>query len=267
MKKVTTSLAILLALCSMCLVFFGGCNFYSHKYDRSSVSLMSAEEKEDGLYIYYGYWHKLVYKYASKELREEQAEKEATLPEIVLKGRSTEQDNLDVAKGYEKLKEQVMSLATDTDYPIVHSLAYKEGNTIYGFCNVYSKSSEFSDGLDESGIKCGILFKYDQETNELTVIEELEKCVVVAFDGTGVIWFENIAYYGKLIGGEKVKICDDEAYRATPSTTDNVEFYFGCGYCLIYFCHRDKEEYILGYDKYVLVKMSGEKLAEYKEMQ
>ena len=274
MKKTTVSLALLLVVCSLCLTIFSGCElFYTN--DRSDVSLMAVEEIDGGLCFYLangGYYNRtstILYEHESGEFRKGEVDGAYTFPEIVLDGRNIAHDRLVAKEGYETLLEQVLEFTIENvEYPIHHALAYKQGDTVYGFCNIYSTAG-FTDGLDCKGIKRSILFTYNIETDELTVVEELGACIVLAFDGNGVIWYENKAYYGKELGGEAVKICDDIAYDSAHNNYGRADFYFGDGYCLLYLHHeityifnplRDES-----YDTYILVTTYGEKIAKYTQ--
>lgn len=269
MKKVTTFLTILLIICTLCLVIFSGCSLFITN-ERTYVSFLDVEESEDGLHFYINFYYKhgrmLFYDYETNDLQVDESDIEIVGPEVVLDGETTAHSWLESAEGYESLMEQVLNFAINPENPIIHALAIKVGDTVYGFCNVYSSTGN-TDGIDEGGIESAVLFTYDYDTDKLTVIETLEKCIVVAFDGTGVIWYDNQTYYGKKLGGTATKICEDEAYDKGPTNWSQARFYFGGGYCIIYF-HREYGVFSVkkNYEKYILVTMSGEKLAEYKQM-
>lgn len=272
MKKVVALIATLLVLCTICLSTLSGCEiFYTN--DRSDVWLMAAEETDDGICFYLnngGYYNRtrtVFYERESGEFSKGEINEAYAFPEIVLTGKNIAHDRLRAAEGYEALLEKVLEFTIeDVEEPIHHALAYKQGDTIYGFCNIYSTEGFFTDGLDCKDIERSFLFTYNDETDELTVVEELGARIVLAFDGTGVIWYENNAYYGKELGGEAVKICDDVAYHGKHKH-GYTDFFFGDGYCILYLHHEisyvfnpEKNE---SYDTYVLVTMSGEKIAEY----
>ena len=270
-RKITKSVAILLVICTTLMVF-SGCELFITN-DRADVDLMTVEETVDGLnfYVsfYYGRGQKFFYEKDSGNLFWEDYNDQITLPQIVLQGATTAHGRVVAIEGYEALLDQVLAFSIeDVEYPVHHALAYKLGDVVYGFCNVYSTAGAFTDGLDCKGIEYAVLFTYDSDTETLTVVERLEKRIVVAFDGTGVIWYENKAYYGKAMGGTEVKICDDEAYRSNfRSSFGRVSVYFGGGYCIIYF-DCDFGYFVKGdpYKKCVLVTMSGEKLAEFEQV-
>ena len=274
MKKVIALIATLLVLCTICLSTLSGCEIF-HTNDRSDVWLMAAEETDGGLCFYlnnryyYGRTQTISYEYESGEFSKGEVNEDYAFPEVVLYGKNIAHDRLRAANGYETLLEKVLEFTVeDVEEPIHHAFAYKQGDTIFGFCNIYSSEGFFTDGLDCNGIERSILFTYDAETDELTVVEELGACIILAFDGTGVIWFENKAYYGKELGGETVKICDDVAYYGKHNH-GYTDFYFGGGYCLLYLHHEIS--YLFSpkknksYDTYVLVTTCGEKIAEYTQ--
>ena len=274
MKKITVSLALLLVVCSLCLTMFSGCEiFYTN--DRSDVALMAVEKTDDGLCFYlanggYKRTPTISYERESGEFSKGELDEAYTFPEIVLDGKTTAHERLEAKEGYEALLERVFEFTVeDVEEPIHHALAYRQGDTIYGFCNVYSTAGFFTDGLDCNGIERAILFTYDDETDELTVVEELENSIILAFDGKGVIWYENKAYYGKKLGEEAVKICDDVAYDTGRNNFGRVDIYFGDGYCLLYLHHEItyvfQPERNESYDTYVLVTTFGEKIAEYTQ--
>ena len=272
MKRITSVLAILLVICPLCLAVFCGCPML-YTNDRSSVGLMAVEERDDGLYFAFDYdyrhGHLLKYDAAASALSLEEASVELALPEVVLDVETTAHGRKNAAEGYESLLEQVLALPIDgEDYPIHHALAYKSGRTVYGFCNIYSTAGWFTDGLDSRGIELAVTFEYDFVTEKLTIIEELEKCIIVAFDGTGVVWLQDGIFYGKAFGKEAVEICNDEAYDRGPTNYSYAQFYFGGGYCLLYF--HNEQNYIenkdseKNFDLYVLATTTGKKLAELK---
>ena len=271
MKKAVAIFALMLLFCSLCLSVFSGCELFRDN-DRSSVDFMSVEVREDGLYVSLSdfTWRKrgqvLKYDFSTGALNWEVGSVASTVPETVLEGCTVPYNHIRGAEGYEALEELLLDFTVeDVEHPDYHVLAFKQGRTVYGFCNVYAKANFFGDCLDCDGIDRAVLFEYDYVTEKLTVIDEMEGCIAVAFDGVSVVWYRDRAFYGKALGGEASKICDDECYREKNGDNGRVYCFFGDGYCVIYFDYeRNKFRNHEEYDKYVLATMTGEKLAEVK---
>ena len=278
MKKRIAFLIVLIVISLLCLAAFSGCEFLKTN-DRSNVKLMATEADENGLYVYLNCYYGLgqtleytdgetfFYEFSTNKLSPNEKSRSITVPEIVMDGETSAHASLEVTEGYEPLLEQVQNFTIEgVEYPVYHALAFKEGDVVYGFCNVYSTAG-FSCALDCKGISYSVLFTYDSETEQITVIERLEKSIVIAFDGKSVIWFNNKTYYGKNLGGVALEICKDAAYDSGLTNYSYAYFYFGGGYCMLCF-HSDKggaPNNKDNYDLYVLATMSGEKLAEYSQ--
>ena len=243
----------------------GGCALYGN--DRSTVSLMTVEEREDGLAFVLTEDTTLLYDSAEGKLS--LLEEGAKPSEPILDGSTIGNHLLIAAEGFETLRESVIEYAQDVyaqedGYePLVTALAYKENGAVYGFCNVYRSATGFLSGggqIDAKKIVRGMTFSYCMETEELTVSEEFDKCVVVAYDGTCAMYFKNREYFVTGTSGETVKICEDIAYDTGLTHYSRAMFWFGGGYCVIYF-HKEGEWSLQ--ESYLLTTMAGEVLAEY----
>lgn len=259
MKKIRILLVFVL---SICLLLIGGCAFYGN--DRSSTFLIDVEERGEQI-VFSLPERALVYERADGTL--EFTEGSIELPAVVLEGANFPRYLLSAAEGYESLREKIIYHADkiypqDGCEPLLSALAYETGGAVYGFFNVYSSSTGLLSGggqIDAKRIVSGVLFTFKRETESFTIIEVLDRSVIVAFDGASAVFFKDRTYYSESIGGEVVEICEDEAYDTGFTAYSYARFYFGGGYCIFYF-HRD-----MGrdrYDKYILVTMRGEKLAE-----
>ena len=253
-KRLFAAVAIVL----FTAVCFSGCALYGN--DRSHTNLM--EVVEDGSQIVFRLSDEsLRYDPATRTISKEDTEWTEG-PETVLKGDTFPRGVLETKEGYEELSEQVKALAKNPDDPLIHALAWEQDGCVYGFCNVYSKTTGFLSGggqCDTKHIVRAVLFTYEDET--LTVKEELEKCVVVAYDGNHAIYFHNREYFSKTANGEPNKICKDEAFDTGMTSYGYARFCFGGGYCILFFNH-DKGNAKKQYHLYILATMAGEKLAE-----
>ena len=137
-----------------------------------------------------------------------------------------------------------------------------DDGTAYGFCNVYTSSTGFLSGggqIDVKKIDRGILFTYSPETDTLTVLDEIKKGCVVAFNQTRCIYFYDRSYYCKEIGKEDaIKLCEDGAYDTGATHYSYANFYFNENYCVFKF-HRSYDNKEL--DDFLLFSMNGENLA------
>ena len=268
--KATACVALVLMVGCVCVALTCGCSFLNTN-DRSLVGDLTAKQTDNGIYFYlneWGYCETLLYQADTRSLQ--LVDGESTVQptrQIVLQGRTTAHDRVEAAEGYEQLMDKVLAFTIyGVEYPIYQTIAYKDGDEIYGFCNLYTRSGFFTDALDCRGIDRGVLFTYDERTDTLTVVDELYSCLVVAFDGKHVIWTADKTFYAKQLGSSAVvPICTDYAYDDGPSGYSNAVIYSGQGYCVIYF-HVDKVYPLrpwknIYYNAYVLVTMDGTPLA------
>ena len=255
MKKRLLAVA---AIALVAVISLSGCALYGN--DRSHTSLM--EVTQDGQQIVFRLLdERLLYDPSTQTLSKEEAEWDYG-PETVLKGDTFPRGTLEAKEGYEPLCEQVKALALNPEDPLIHALAWEQNGTVYGFCNVYSKATGFLSGggqCDTKHIVRAVLFTYENET--LTIKEEIASSVVVAYDGTHVIFFHDREYFSKSEGGEPKFICDDVAFDTGMTSYGYARFYFGGGYCVLFF-NYDKGNAKKQYHLYVLATMAGEKLAE-----
>ena len=259
MKKRLFAAFITILVSAILLV---GCTFYGN--DRSGTQLMEVETGE-GQIAFRLANERLVYDTSTKSLRLEEAEWDYG-PQAVLHGDTFPRGVLQAEEGYEALKEQALAFAVNAEDPLVHALAWDKDGTVYGFCNVYKSATGYLSGggqIDTRHIVRAVLFTYDKETQVLTIKEELKKCVVVAYDGENAIYFRDREYFSKRESGTPVKICNDEAFDTGMTSYGYARFYFGGGYCVLFF-NYDKGNPKKQYHLYVLATMQGEKLAELK---
>ena len=250
------------AITLIAAMLLSGCTLYGN--DRSRTSLMQVTQDGEQI-IFQLYEERLIYDTSTQTLSKEEAEWTQG-PETVLDGDTFPRGVLEAKEGYEPLEEQVKALALKKEEPLIHALAWEQDGLVYGFCNVYSKTTGFLSGggqCDTKHIVRAVLFTYENET--LTVQEELNQCVVVAYDGTHVVYFNNREHFSKRTGGEPVKICNDEAFDTGVTSYGYARFHFGGGYCILFFNH-DKGNAKKQFHLYILATMAGDKLAELRIM-
>ena len=253
-KRIFTAAAIVFTAA----ISLSGCALYGN--DRSATSLM--EVIEDGERIVCRlYEEQVIFDTATQTLSVEEAEGTQP-PETVLRGDTFPRGTLEAKEGYVPLGEQVKALALKQNDPLVHALAWEQNGTVYGFCNVYSKTTGFLSGggqCDTKHIVRAVLFTYEDET--LIVNETIDRSVVVAYDGENAIYFKNKAYYSKGKSGEAKLICHDEAFDTGLTSYGYARFYFNSRYCVMFFNH-DKGNAKKQYHLYVLTTLTGDKLGE-----
>ncbi|MBD5636267.1 MAG: hypothetical protein HDP28_00380 [Clostridia bacterium] len=264
-KRFLTSISVVIgALTLLC-----GCALYGN--DRSRTDYVYTYET-DGKIIFYGVesvygGDRLVFdKDAGTLALEESAEEVCFADPAVLDGKTFPRNSFEAIEGYEGLTEKLLEFDDKKDAPCVQAYALKaEDDTAYGFCNVYTSSTGFLSGggqVDVKKIDRSILFTYSPVTNELTVLDEIKKGCVVAFNQTRCIYFYDRSYYSKEIGKEDaVKLCEDGAYDTGSTHYSYANFYFNGDYCIFKF-HRGYNNYKKDYDNFLLFTMNGKKLAE-----
>ena len=261
MKKRFFTAGIVVLVLSFLL---SGCTHYGNY--RSHTQLMTVDER-DGQIVFRLFEEYLIYNPAEQSLSMEEAEWDYG-PETILSGDTFPRGWLDVAEGYEGLKEQVLSFAVNKKDPLVHALAWEQDGIVYGFCNVYKATTGYLSGGGQCDVKHivrAVLFSYERETDTFTVKEELKKSVVVAYDGENAVYYKSKEYFSKRESGTPVKICDDVAFDTGMTSYGYARFFFGGGYCILFF-NYDKGNPKKQYHLYILTTMEGEKLAELKIM-
>ena len=140
-----------------------------------------------------------------------------------------------------------------------------DDGSAYGFCNLYSSTTGFFAGGGQCDVKKivkSVLFAYSPETDELKILDEMDKCCVVAFNGTHYVYFYERDYYLQEIEkSTAIKLCADGAYDTGLTNYSYAEFCFNKEYCIFKF-HRGYSNYKREYDDFLLYRMNGEKLAE-----
>lgn len=250
------------------LMLFSGCALSGN--DRSDTRYVYMNEADGKITFYdiksvYG-GDRLVFDKDAGSLALKEATEEICFADpAVLDGNTFPRYSFEAIEGYEGLTEKLLEL-DDREDPYVQAYVLKaDDNTAYGFCNVYTSSTGFLSGggqIDAKKIDRGILFTYSPQTDTLTVLDEIEKGCVVAFNQTRCIYFYKRAYYSKEIGKENaVKLCEDGAYDTGMTHYSYADFYFNEDYCIIKF-HRGYSNYKREYDDFLLYSMNGEKLSQ-----
>lgn len=183
----------------------------------------------------------------------------------VLNGNTFPLYTFEASEGYEGLTEKLTALDGRED-PLVQAYALKaDDGSAYGFCNLYSSTTGFFAGGGQCDVKKivkSVLFAYSPETDELKILDEMDKCCVVAFNGTHYVYFYERDYYLQEIEkSTAIKLCADGAYDTGLTNYSYAEFYFNKEYCIFKF-HRGYSNYKREYDDFLLYRMNGEKLAE-----
>ena len=248
------------AVALVAATLLSGCALYGN--DRSGTSLMEVTEDSDAQRIICRLGEEqLIFDTATQALSVEETEWTQG-PETILKGDTFPRGVLKAKEGYEPIIEQVTALALKPDDPLVHALAWEQQGTVYGFCNVYSKATGFLSGggqCDTKHIVKAVLFTYENDT--LIVREQLDGCVVVAYDGTNAIYFKDRVYYSKGEDGAAKQICNDEAFDTGTTSYGYARFYFNDRFCVMFFNH-DKGNAKTQYHLYILTTLTGDVLAE-----
>ena len=272
MKKL---FAVGAALCPMMLslVLLGGCAL--HAIDRSRVGTMGVYEEGDTVYFslpmesfYFG-GGELTLAFDRAEntltLADDPVECEP-VSECVLWGDTFPRGVLEAAEGYEQLAQQVETL-DDRDEKYLTAYASKTADMVYGFCVIYKNATGFLSGggqIDAKKVTKSILFSFDREKGELSILSTLEGRIVVAFDGENAVYYYKEKYYlGDLSGGKEQYLCDDEAYDKGLTSYSNAVFFEGGGWCVLYFHHRVDSE-AKSFEKYIVTDMGGTFYAELK---
>lgn len=259
-----TVLVVLGSLIPLC-----GCALYGN--DRSDTRYVYSGEA-DGKVVFYGvestYYDSFCLTYdpqtgelALKEITEEPCFADPA----VLDGNTFPRHSFEASEGYEGLSEKILAL-DGRENPYVQAYALKaEDGSAYGFYNVYSSATGFLSGggqIDVSKITKGVLFAYSPETDELTVLDELEEGCVVAFNQTRCVYYCDRFYYSKEIGGASaVRLCEDGAFDTGATNYSYAKIYFNEAYCIFKF-HRGYGDDKKDYDDFLLYGMNGEKLSK-----
>lgn len=249
----------------ICLILpvLSGCALYGN--DRSNVGLLSAEEKEDTLGLYLSNGLSLGFQREDGVLTLSEEGRPVSSP--VASGSTFPRNEVNYAEGYEGLKEEIESLSKDKGRGLYTVFAYRMGESVCGFVNFYRSAVGFLSGggqISTDKFDCAVLFTYREGDFAPTEFGKL----VIAYDGTYAVYFDAQTYYSAAVGteDEPAAICEDAAFDTGMSHYSYANFSFGDGYIVLYFHNENGSyEFRKNYELYVLARMNGEKLGEYRE--
>lgn len=261
MKKQIAAVGIL----CLSLAMFSGCALYGN--DRSGVSRMAVQEREEGL-VFTLPTCTLTYCEADGSLLCSEEWEWVDLPSFEAYGNSFDKYYcMEYGEGYEGLQTHIESLAAE------HGRRYYTFNLLqtdekaYGCAVFYTSPVGYLSGggnIAAEKVDCSVYFSYDKESGAFQELGTHRGEVALVFDGTYELFWRDEAIFSRRTGSEEEKfIYEDVAFDKGMTHYSYAGFFIGGGYFMIRFS-CGFSDYTKDYELYVLAKTNGEVLAETK---
>lgn len=156
----------------------------------------------------------------------------------VLNGGTAPRDSFEIAEGYEKAENHLLSLCLPDDRSVLFAFGYESGDKVMtGFCNVYKDTVGYLSGGGNYGseeISHSVLFTYDAAQDRFEERERVEGLVVGYMDDRAVYWKDRKFYAIDFTMGESSFVAEDRYYNTvTPFRECNDKVLFGREYLVL----------------------------------
>ena len=148
--------------------------------------------------------------------------------------------------GYEGVAEHIENCELDSETSMVEACGYVGDGVLNGLVQVYKDGSGVYGNYAMEKIDHSLIFTYDADTDDFSVIKIFEDVVVLAFSEQTVIYWKNKAYYAyDLNTSYETYLIDDKAYDGGLQQQSSPSVFFDEKICVFHLVkakfHRDVE--------------------------
>ncbi|MGN1234495.1 MAG: hypothetical protein ACI4U2_00755 [Christensenellaceae bacterium] len=158
---------------------------------------------------------------------------------LIVEGGTAPRYTLSVKEGYESIEDNLLDLDLKTESSVIYTAGYLIDGLIYGICNVYYGTVGYLSGggnYAEEEIAYSVYYRYDNATDELSVLYKTSGEMIVAFSHQKVLYWRDRNIYSYDIDADKeVLLCKDYSYDSGLSHQSSGLVIFNEHYALLDF--------------------------------
>ena len=140
-----------------------------------------------------------------------------------------------IPEGYEGVTSYVEGCELENDGSVVDACGYVKDGLLVGFVQVYADMRTVYANYAIEEIDHSLIFTYNVENDEFTVVHRLDGVVVVAVYEDTIIYWKDKAYYKyDLKSQSEIYLIEDKAYDAGFSQLSSSGVYFNSEFCIIH---------------------------------
>ena len=140
-----------------------------------------------------------------------------------------------IPEGYEGVTSYVEGCELENDSSVVDACGYVKDGLLVGFVQVYADMRTVYANYAVEEIDHSLIFTYNVENDEFTVVHRLDGVVVVAVYEDTIIYWKDKAYYKyDLKSQSEMYLIEDKAYDAGFSRLSSSGVYFNSEFCIIH---------------------------------
>ena len=135
-----------------------------------------------------------------------------------------------IPEGYESIIGYLEKCKLENDTSVIDACGYANDGILTGFVQVYRDTSGIYGNYAIEKISHSILFSYNANIDEFSIIKSFDGVVIVAYSNSTVIYWKDKAYYSyDLTTSEEKYLVKDKAYdgglyqTSTPAVFSNEE--------------------------------------------
>ena len=153
-----------------------------------------------------------------------------------------------IPEGYEGVTSHVEGCELENDSSVVDACGYVKDGLLVGFVQVYADMRTVYANYAIEEIDHSLIFTYNVENDEFTVVHRLDGVVVVAVYEDTIIYWKDKAYYKyDLQSQSEIYLVEDKAYDAGFSQLSSSGVYFNSDFCIIHMT-KDNVNYMYVYN-------------------
>ncbi len=147
---------------------------------------------------------------------------------------------LSIADEYKGVEDDLLKLHVEgNENSVIYTQGYLIDENIYGICNVYEDTVGYLSGGGNYGVEeisHAVYYRYDDSTDEFTVLSKIDGVAMLAFSGEQVIYWKNKKLFAlDTRTNEEVFLCDDNSYDEGVQRQSRGSVYFNDEHVLFYF--------------------------------
>ena len=135
----------------------------------------------------------------------------------------------------EGIETHINKYMTDNDFSSIDASGYVKDNVLLGFIQVYKGTAGQYNNFKVENISHSIIFSYDIEKDEFSILENFDDIVIVAFSNDTIIYWDDKAYYAyDLINDRTSFLVEDKAYDSGLSQLSLGSVFYNENICVIH---------------------------------
>lgn len=148
-----------------------------------------------------------------------------------------------VPDGFDGVISHVEGCELENDSSVVDACGYVKDGLLVGFVQVYADMRTVYANYAIEEIDHSLIFTYNADNDEFTVVHRLDGAVVVAAYEDTIIYWKDRAYYKYDLGTQmEIYLIEDKAYDAGLSQLSSTGVYSNSEFCVIHMRKGEAKE-------------------------